>query len=310
VPLPAFRTIALAPDLGAALAEVPALPGVAQIVADDRNLLIGRPANLRRWAATHLGRGKPVPKGKRPPTDLSAIASAVLHAVTTSAFQQRLVFERLMARYVPLSARRDLKPPAFLHLDPSERFPRIVVKKVDDGEGGLFGPFRDRRAADKAREALHKRHPLRPCDYTFEPDPALPLGLGCLYAQVRTCAAPCLSRVSEPDYRALAARVADVLARPSGRSADEGLPPWVAGTGGRGVVVARGGEGVELYPVLAGRVLDEAVVSAPAEGWEAAVASLAWADPPADDRPSDWPWLTAWLSSPAGRASWLVAPSP
>jgi len=309
VPLPVFRTVPLAPDLAAALAEVPSSAGVGQIVAPDgKNLLIGRPANLRRWAATHLGRGKPVPKGRRPPTDLSPVASAVLHAATTSAFQQRLVYERLMARYVPLSARRDLKPPAFLHLDPSARFPRIEVRKIDDGAIGRFGPFRDRRAAEKAREVLLKRHPLRPCDYTFEPDPALPLGLGCLYAQVRTCAAPCLSRVSEADYRALAAEVAADLAHPSGRAADDGLPPWVAEAGSRGVVVAPGAQGVELYPVRAGRVLDESAVAAPAEGWEAAVASLRWDDPAADERPSDWPWLTAWLSSPAGRASWRVPP--
>jgi len=286
--------------------------GVGQILdPEGRNLLIGRAANLRRWAASRLGRGKPVPKGKRPPTDLSPVAAAVAHAPTSSSFQQRLVYERLMARYVPLSARRDLKPPAFLHLDPRERFPRISVRRFEEG-GALFGPFRDRRAAEKARDLLHKLHPLRPCDYTFEPEPALPLGLGCLYAQVRTCAAPCLVRIAEEDYRAMAARVAQELARPDRRAEGTGLPAWVSAVDGRGVVVARGTSGVELYPVRAGRVLDLAALVAPADAWEAALEAIRWDDAGATPAgaPADWPWLSAWLHSPAGRTSFLYVVGP
>jgi len=289
--------------------------GVCQILdPEGRNLLIGRPANLRRWAASRLGRGKPVPKGKRPPTDLSPVAATVAHAATTSPFQQRLVYERLMARYVPLSARRDLKPPGFLHLDPQERFPRISVRRFEEGPGeaALFGPFRDRRAAEKARDQLHKLHPLRPCDYAFEPDPALPLGLGCLYAQVRTCAAPCLARIAEEDYRALAGRVAEELGRPDRRAEGTGLPAWVAAVGGRGVVVARVPSGVELYPVRAGRVLDHAVLLAPADAWEAAVEKIRWGveEATSAEVPTDWPWLSAWLHSPAGRASFVYVGGP
>ena len=171
-----------------------------------------------------------------------------------------------MARYVPLSARRDLKPPAFLHLDPAERFPRVSVRKARMARTGSSGRSATAAPPRRPGTSLHKLFPLRPCDYTFEPDPALPLGLGCLFAQVRTCAAPCLVRIAEADYRALAAQVAEVLARPERRPQDLGLAPWVSAAGGRGVVVARNAAGVdELYPVRAGRVLDEAVILAPAE---------------------------------------------
>jgi hypothetical protein len=313
VPLPTFIAVSLGPGPAEALSRVPAEGGVAQILGPHgTNLLIGRAANLRRWAASRLGRGKPVPKGKRPPTDLSPVATAIAYAPTTSAFQQRLVYERLMARYVPLSARRDLRPPAFLHLDPAERFPRMSVRKSEESPSGpLFGPFRDRRAAEKAQGVLHKLYPLRPCDYTFEPDPALPLGLGCLYAQVRSCAAPCLVRVTEADYRTLAAQVVEVLARPDRRPTelDLSLAPWVSAAGGRGVVVARGASGdVELYPVRAGRVLDEAVILVPAEAALVAIESMPWDDQPSEEETTDWPWLSAWLHSPAGRSSWIPCP--
>ncbi|HET8648110.1 MAG TPA: hypothetical protein VFO85_21620, partial [Vicinamibacteria bacterium] len=132
-------------DVTAALAAVPAAPGVAQfLAAGERNLLIGKAANLRRWASTYLGAGPPPRPGRRPPLDLRPVAAAVRYATTTGDFQQRLVFERLMARHVPLSARRDLKPPAWVHLDLADAFPRLSTRsgRAARAGGPLFGPFR------------------------------------------------------------------------------------------------------------------------------------------------------------------------
>jgi hypothetical protein len=306
--LPSLTQVALDADPATVLAAIPTGPGVAQIVGPEgRNLLIGRPANLRRWFATHLGQkpGKPKP-GQRPPTDLRPIATALAYAPVATPFEQRLRYERLMARYVPASARRDLKPPAFLHLDLGERFPRLTVRRADADQGGLFGPFRDRRAAERARAALHKLLPLRPCDYTFEPDPALPLGLGCLYAQVRTCAAPCLARTSEADYRALAAAAVRILAgeeRPEG--AEAWLPPWIsAARDQRGIVAAAAGATVHLFPVRQGTVLEEQAATVALEDVEAGASRLGW-DAPADP-PDDWAWLTAWLHGPRKNDAYVV----
>lgn len=293
-------------DVAAALAAVPTRAGVGQLLAPEgRNLVIGRPANLRRWAAGHLGAGRPSRTGKRPPTDLRPVAVAIAHAPTTSAFHQRLLYERLMARYVPPSARRDLKPPVFLHLDPSQRFPRVTLRRSEGDLAGLYGPFRDRRTADRARDQLHKVFPLRPCDYVFEPDPALPLGLGCFYAQVRTCATPCLGRVSEEGYRELAAEAA-VFLKSQGRPAESPawLPAWTSAVAGaRGLVVVPGGEGVELYPVLEGVVLEEESVTVARERLREALAGLRWRAP-ATSR-DDWAWLVAWLHAPRRRGAYL-----
>jgi hypothetical protein len=302
-----FTLVPLEGDLAAALASVPTGAGVGQILGrEGRNLLIGRPANLRRWAAGHLGAGRPARKGRRPPTDLRPVAVAVAHTLATSAFHQRLLYERLMSRHVPPSARRDLKPPVFLHLDPAQRFPRVTLRRSEDGLTGLHGPFRDRRAAERARDQLHKLIPLRPCDYVFEPDPALPLGLGCFYAQVRTCAAPCLGRVSEEGYRALAAEAAAFL-KGHGRPAEAPawLPAWIsAAAGARGLVVVPGRAGAELYPVREGAVLEEESTTARREELEGALAGLRW-PPPATAR-DDWPWLVAWLHAPRRRGAYLL----
>ena len=145
------------------------------------------------------------------------------------------------------------------------------------GEGPLYGPFRDRRAAEKARDALQRRLPLRPCDYTFEPDSALPLGLGCLYAQVRSCAAPCLKRVSEEEYRGLAAQAALWLADPARRSgAPASVPASLGAAFGRAVVVDAGRRSIGLVPVDGGRVLDMAVIETSVNELEQALDRLAW----------------------------------
>jgi hypothetical protein len=238
--------------------------------------------------------------------DLRPVTAEVAYGVTSSPFGQRLLFERVMARYVPLARRRDLKPPAYLKLDPGDRFPRVTVESGTAQGGGLFGPFRDRKAAGRAMHALHKVFPLRPCDYVFEPEPALPLGLSCVYAQVRSCAAPCLSRVGEDEYRALAAKAAAFLDDPAQRSAEQAawLPTWVSTVaGGRGLVVEQGRAGLELFPVAEGSVLEEQALTGITDLGEAA-ARLRWAAPPPgrDDRP----WLLSWLHTPRRSGRFVV----
>jgi len=306
VSLPALAFARIAGDVAAAVAQVPAAPGVGQILGPDgRNLLLATASNLRRWAASHLGLGKAAAPGRRPKTNLAGIATAIGWATADAPFRQRLLYERLVALLVPASARRDRKPPVFLHLEPAQRFPRVTVRDAGEGPAGLFGPFRDRRAAEKARDAVHRLFPLRPCDYAFEPDPALPLGLACLYAQVRSCAAPCLVRVSEEEYRDLAARAAAWLALPSARAeAPAAVPAIVSAVDlALGLIVDAGRREIGLYPVARGRVLDEAAVTVLPADVDAGVARLSW---PEVGGPDDWAWLAAWLRSPRGRASCVL----
>ena len=310
MPRPSLTFALLEPDPKELLARVPAGPGVGQFLGPGgRNLLLGQPANLRKWANAHLGLGPPPPAGRRPRTNLSGIATSLGWARTVTSFEQRLKYERLSALLVPLSERRDLKPPAFLHIDPGERFPRVGVRDTEEGVAGLFGPFRSRRAAEKALDLVNHFFALRPCDFVFEPDPALPVGLGCLYAQVESCSAPCLSRVGEEEYRVIAERAARWLGRPESRSdAPEAVPATVTGAeGALAVVVSVGRQEVGLYPVREGRVLDTAARVSSAEQIDALVAGLQW---PVAEGPDDWPWLAAWLASARGCGSYVPVLEP
>jgi len=305
VPLQALTTVSLAGGVAAALEQVPAGAGVAQLLGPQgRSLVLGTASNLRRWAASRLGAGPGPASGRRPKTDLSGVATAVAWTTTRGPFHQRLTCERLMAPLVPASARRELKPPAFLHLDQGERFPRVSVRGAEEAGAHDFGPFRDRRAAERARDAVQRAFALRPCDLVFEPDPAWAPGLACLYAQVRSCAAPCLGRTAEAEYRRGAGRAAAWLSDPAARpEATTAVPGFVAGArGSRALVVDAGRREVGLFPVRDGRVLDAAAVSAPLAVLEEAVAALRW---PEAEGPADWVWLASWLRSARARAGWL-----
>jgi hypothetical protein len=263
---------------------------------------VARPANLKKWFGTRLGRAKVKP-GSRPPTDLTPVARTLRYVRTASAFGQRRAFERLMALRFPGIKRRDLKPGVFLHLDPTERFPRLLLEPRGAGRADCFGPFRDRTSAEKAVHALHRLFPLRPCDYHFEPDPDWPTGVGCLFAQVRTCSAPCLARVAEDDYRGLAHDAARFLGEPSARpsEAEAWIRPFVTTAAVRALVVEPTRGGLELYPVTAGSVGE--AVGATAETLEAAIEVLRWNDPENDDSA----WLTSWIYEKKRRGLYLVA---
>ncbi|HXY38265.1 MAG TPA: hypothetical protein VEQ10_01260 [Vicinamibacteria bacterium] len=305
MPQQALTTVSLAAGVAAALDQVPAAAGVVQLLGPEgRSLVLGIASNLRRWAGSRLGAGAAAASGRRPKTDLSGIATAVAWVLTRGPFHQRLTYERLMAPLVPVSARRDLKPPAFLHLDAGERFPRLSVRGAEALGPHDFGPFRDRRTAEKARDAVQRAFALRPCDLVFEPDPAWAPGLACLYAQVRSCAAPCLGRTDEAAYRRSAEQVAAWLSEPGARSeAPAAVPGHVAAAiGSLALIVDAGRHEVGLFPVRDGRVLDDAAATATPETIESAVAALGWPD---SEGPADWPWLTSWLRGARARACWL-----
>ena len=70
------------------------------------------------------------------------------------------------------------------------------------------------------------------------------------------------------------------------------------------MIVDAGRRAAFLYPVRQGHVLDHAAVSVLPGALEAAVSGLDWPEP---SGPDDWPWLAAWLRSPRGRSSYVLA---
>jgi hypothetical protein len=72
----------------------------------------------------------------------------------------------------------------------------------------------------------------------------------------------------------------------------------------RAVVAETGRLGLELYPVQAGRVLEEAVARGTPDDLETTLAGLRW--PGTSDAGHDWPWLVSWLQSPRRKGAYVV----
>jgi len=102
--------------------------------------------------------------------------------------------------------------------------------------------------------------------------------------------------VTEADYRALAARAAGALASASTRppSLMARLPPWVGAIEGRrGLIADRHRATLELYPVIAGAVVEEGMAAAGSDALGEALSALRWPTPPPGR--DDGPWLLPWL---------------
>ena len=109
--LDALARVELAPGAVPALDPVPKAAGVGHILGPEgRSLLLATTSNLRRWAESNLGLAPQRAKAgaRRPKTSLAGIATAVAWIETDGPFQQRLAYERLAARFVPASRRRDV----------------------------------------------------------------------------------------------------------------------------------------------------------------------------------------------------------
>jgi hypothetical protein len=133
----------------------------------------------------------------------------------------------------------------------------------------------------------------------------LPLGLSCFFAQVRTCAAPCLLRVSEPEYRALAEAAAAFLEDPARRPREthDWLPAHCRDARGRALVVETLEQQVDVFPILDGAVLEHQALRVAQADLAQALGKLCW-DPPPTPR-DDRTWLSTWLHEPRRRAHWL-----
>ena len=72
----------------------------------------------------------------------------------------------------------------------------------------------------------------------------------------------------------------------------------------RALAVEHGRDGIEIYPVVAGTVLEERATTVPAEGLEDALQNLNWTR--TDGTGHDWDWLASWIFTPRRAGRYIV----
>ena len=206
------------PDLDTGVAAIrnvlktlPQRPGVYRMVdAEGAVLYVGKARSLRARVTNYT-------QVTRLPRRLQRMVSQTrdMTIVTTNSESEALLLEaQLIKRFRPAYnvLLRDDKSFPFIFLREDHGFPRIAKHRgARVGKGVFYGPFASAGAVNVTLNALQKVFLLRSCSDSFFANRSRP----CLLHQIRRCSAPCVGRITEPDYAELVEDAKDFL---SGRS--------------------------------------------------------------------------------------------
>jgi len=153
---------------------------------------------------------------------ISALVTSIHHIdyIPAASEREALIIEQgLIRRLQPYfnTMWRDDKSYPYVKLTWKEDYPRLFLtrRKIQDGSK-YFGPYPNAGQVRRLLRNLWKQKffPLRPCRYEFSEADPLPFAKAkqCLYYHTKECPAPCVGRISKPDYR-LIAREADYFFR-------------------------------------------------------------------------------------------------
>lgn len=138
-----------------------------------------------------------------------------MEIVTTNSEAEALLLEaQLVKRFRPPFnvLLRDDKSFPFILLRAEHDFPRIMKHRgARRAKGNYYGPFASAGSVNTTINALQKLFLLRSCTDSFFSRRDRP----CLLYQIKRCSAPCVGRISTPDYAALVKQAQDFL---SGKS--------------------------------------------------------------------------------------------
>lgn len=201
----------LEPAVASAAEGVPDSPAVFLIHAADGAPYLGRTALLRRRLRRMLKTGGAPSRFLR----LAEVARRVEYWLTHSGLEAMLVQYELARRYFPerYVSLLKLRPPSFVHLTVSNRFPRTMVT-TRPGRGVTYGPFRTRAGAEQFEARMLDLFQIRRCQEDLDPSPEHP---GCIYGEMGMCLRPCQLVVGAEEYASEVERVAAFL-RSGGQS--------------------------------------------------------------------------------------------
>jgi len=179
-----------------------------------RVLYVGKAKRLRSrvrsyFTADHAGSAK---------TQLLLRQVADFDTIVVPSEAHALILEaNLIKEYRPRFniALRDDKSYPYIKVTVQEPFPRVVVTRRLEADGGrYFGPYTDVGAMRRALNVVKHLFTVRSCRYDMPREmPERP----CLDYYIKRCKAPCILAQSESDYRAMIDEVIEFL---EGRSGD------------------------------------------------------------------------------------------
>ncbi|GGP41381.1 DEDD exonuclease domain-containing protein [Saccharothrix coeruleofusca] len=199
-------------------AHLPNAPGVYLFRGPNEEVLyVGTASDLRRRVRQYFTASE----GRQRLREMVALAVRVDAVPCAHPLEAEVRELRLITAHKPAYNRRSKNQGAWWLALTDEAFPRLSLVRTP--RDGAVGPFRTRRAAEEAMEALLEAVPLRACAQRI---PArAPSGSPCALFELGRCKAPCAGRQSAEDYapavRALRDLVAGVSTAPLRGAAEQ-----------------------------------------------------------------------------------------
>ena len=182
-----------------ALATMPGNPGVYRMLdAKGDALYVGKARNLKKRVTSYTQLMRLPERLRRMVADTATMEIVTTHTEAEALLLEANLIKRLKPRFNILL--RDDKSYPWLMLTEDHPFPQITKHRgAHTRQGSYWGPFASAWSVSQTVQALQRVFLLRTCADTVFANRTRP----CLLFQIKRCSAPCVDRISAPDYKLL-----------------------------------------------------------------------------------------------------------
>jgi excinuclease ABC subunit C len=178
-------------ELKEQIAALPEQPGVyLYLNAAGDTIYVGKARVLRDRVRSYLGA-----RGTDPKTDALLDEAVRLEVIVTDSVGEALALENNLIKQRSPKYNillRDDKSYPYLQLTTNERFPRVLVARRVDRDGGFYaGPFLPASFARRTITLTHRLFGLRSCNEVITGHRGRP----CLEYDIKRCLAPCVETI-------------------------------------------------------------------------------------------------------------------
>jgi excinuclease ABC subunit C len=190
-----------------ALDTMPSNPGVYRMLdSKGEALYVGKARNLAKRVASYTQIPRLSERIRRMVSETASMEIITTHTEAEALLLEANLIKKLKPRFNILL--RDDKSYPWLMLTEDHPFPQISKHRgAQVRKGSYWGPFASAWSVNQTVQALQRVFLLRTCADTVFANRTRP----CLLYQIKRCSAPCVERISGPDYQTLVAQAKSFL---------------------------------------------------------------------------------------------------